>query len=299
MKKSIYLFIASFFLAGSILAQKNNVATNSYWSQGKAEVNVYEVSQNRYQENHPGQLVSVFVTEDFLTDKQVKNERYANKNSTWILKNIQLKKFTTGVYDYSLFSVVFTPIDRNKFPKSLKVSASSQEWCGTMFTQFNLIDNTDYKVEHRSYFEAEGDRTTRIKKSFLEDEVFTVLRMNPSLLPIGTIQLIPPSNYIQLKHLQLQSFKATTSLTSYDRKEVSGINLMEYKIEYSQLKRSMSIVFENKAPYKIVGWFETFPSAFDGKLRTTSAILKAQKMLPYWSQNSLKDEHLRKELGLH
>tara|TARA_B100000780_G_scaffold264192_1_gene218647 strand:- start:340 stop:1239 length:900 start_codon:yes stop_codon:yes gene_type:complete len=299
MKKSTYIFIISFFIVGTIFAQKNNVAANVYWSQGKAEVNVYEVSQNRYQENHPGQLVSVFVTEDFLTDKQVKNERYTNKNSTWILKNIQLKKFTTGVYDYSLFSVVFTPIDRNKFPKSLKVSASSQEWCGTMFTQFNLIENTDYKVEHRSYFEAEGDRTTRMKKSFLEDEVFTVLRMNPSLLPIGTIQLIPPANYIQLKHLQFQSFKATASLTSYDKKEVSGINLMEYKIEYSQLKRSMSIIFENKTPYKIVGWFETFPSAFDGKLRTTSAILKSQKMLTYWSQNSLKDEHLRKELGLH
>ena len=299
MKKSTYIFIISFFTVGTMFAQKNNVAANVYWSQGKAEVNVYEVSQNRYQENHPGQLVSVFVTEDFLTDKQVKNERYTNKNSTWILKNIQLKKFTTGVYDYSLFSVVFTPIDRNKFPKSLKVSASSQEWCGTIFTQFNLIENTDYKVEHRSYFEAEGDRTTRMKKSFLEDEVFTVLRMNPSLLPIGIIQLIPPSNYIQLKHLQIQSFKATASLTSYDKKEVSGINLMEYKIEYSQLKRSMSIIFENKTPYKIVGWFETFPSAFDGKLRTTSAILKAQKMLTYWSQNSLKDEHLRKELGLN
>ena len=299
MKKSTYIFIISFFTVGTMFAQKNNVAANVYWSQGKAEVNVYEVSQNRYQENHPGQLVSVFVTEDFLTDKQVKNERYTNKNSTWILKNIQLKKFTTGVYDYSLFSVVFTPIDRNKFPKSLKVSASSQEWCGTIFTQFNLIENTDYKVEHRSYFEAEGDRTTRMKKSFLEDEVFTVLRMNPLLLPIGSIQLIPPANYIQLKHLQFQSFKATASLTSYDKKEVSGINLMEYKIEYSQLKRSMSIIFENKTPYKIVGWFETFPSAFDGKLRTTSAILKAQKMLTYWSQNSLKDEHLRKELGLH
>jgi len=39
---------------------------------------------------------------------------------------------------------------------------------------------------------------------------------------------------------------------------------MEYKIEYAQLKRTMSIIFENKAPYKIMGWFETFPSSFDG-----------------------------------
>tara|TARA_R110001632_G_scaffold102272_4_gene210368 strand:- start:2653 stop:3552 length:900 start_codon:yes stop_codon:yes gene_type:complete len=299
MKKSILIFLIALVFSGEILAQKNDVASNSYWTQGKAEVNVYEVSQNRYKENHPGQLVSVFVTEDFLTDKQVKNETYTSKSSTWILKNIQLKKFTTGVYDYSLFSSVFTPIDRGQFPKSLKVSASSQEWCGTIYTQFNLIFNTDYKVEHRSYFEKEGDKTTRIKRSFLEDEVFTVLRMNPTLLPKGNVQFIPPANYIQMKHLPLQSFKAKTTLNSYDKEDLPGGDLMEYKIEYVQLKRTMRIVFENKAPYKIIGWFETFPSAFDGKLRTTRAVLKQQKMLPYWSQNSLKDATLRKELGLN
>jgi len=299
MKTLISILIFSLFSLGTIFAQKNNVAVDSYWSQGKAEVNVYEVSQNRYRENHSGQLVSVFVTEDFLTNKQVKNEYYVNKNSTWILKNIQLKKFTTGVYDYSLFNSVFTPIDRNKFPKSLKVSASSQEWCGTIYTQFNLNLNSEYKVEHRSYFEKEGDRTTRIKSSYLEDEVFTVLRMNPLLLPLGTVQLIPPANYLQLKHLQIQSYKAFTSLIPYNEKEFSGSNLMQYKIVYPQLKRTIRIVFENKAPYKIMGWFEKFPSSFDGKLRTTSVILKTQKMLPYWKQNSLKDKQLREKLGLH
>ena len=67
MKTSIFkaLFIISLFTVGGICAQTNNVAVDNYWSQGKAEVNVYEVSQNRYQENHSGQLVSVFVTEDF------------------------------------------------------------------------------------------------------------------------------------------------------------------------------------------------------------------------------------------
>jgi hypothetical protein len=299
MKTLISILIFSLFSLGTIFAQKNNVAVDSYWSQGKAEVNVYEVSQNRYRENHSGQLVSVFVTEDFLTNKQVKNEYYVNENSTWILKNIQLKKFTTGVYDYSLFNSVFTPIDRNKFPKSLKVSASSQEWCGTIYTQFNLNLNSEYKVEHRSYFEKEGDRTTRIKSSYLEDEVFTVLRMNPLLLPLGTVQLIPPANYLQLKHLQIQSYKAFTSLIPYNEKEFSGSNLMQYKIVYPQLKRTIRIVFENKAPYKIMGWFEKFPSSFDGKLRTTGVILKTQKMLPYWKQNSLKDKQLREELGLH
>ena len=297
MRKSI-LFIA-LMLTFSISAQKNNVATNKYWTQGKAEVNVYELHQNRYNENHPGQVVSIFVTEDFLTDKQVKNETYSNSNSTWTFKNIQLKKFTTGIYDYALFSSVFTPIDRSKFPKSLKVSASSQDWCGTIYTQFNLIFNMDYKVEQRSYFEKEGDISIRIKRPTLEDEVFTVLRMNPAFLKKGRVQMIPPANYIQLKHLKLQTYEAKASLKPYLKEDLKGGNLMEYTLEYTSLKRTMRIVFENKAPYKIVGWFETFPSAFDGKLRTTKAVLKKQKMLPYWSQNSLKDAKLRKELGFN
>ena len=212
MKNKIQIFIIYTFLTVTLSAQKNDVATNPYWSEGKAEVNVYELSQNRYQENHAGQLVSIFVTEDFLTGKQVKNEYYKNVNTSWVLKNIQLRKFTTGVYDYSLFSSVFTPIDRKKFTKSLKVSASLQEWCGTIYTQFNLISNTDYRLEQRSYFEKEGDRSLIIIKSFLEDEIFTVMRMNPLLLPIGSVQFIPPANYIQLKHLQLQSYKAMASL---------------------------------------------------------------------------------------
>ena len=96
------LIIYSFFVVTAFAQNNNNVATNSYWSEGKAEINVYEVSQNRYQENHPGQLISIFVTEDFLTDKQVKNEYYTNEQTTWILKNIQLKKFV-----YVPFVLVF------------------------------------------------------------------------------------------------------------------------------------------------------------------------------------------------
>ena len=290
--------LIGFFVSFFSLAQTNNVSSSDYWTQGKAEVNVYELSQNRYKENHPGTLVSVFVTEDFLVEKQVKNERYTNPNSTWILKNIQLKKFSTGVYDYSLFSSIFTPIDREKFSKSLKLSASSQEWCGTIYTQFNNFYTYDYKVEHRSYFEKEGDRNNRIKRSFLEDEVFTVLRMNPSFLKKGRFRLIPSANYIQLKHLQIRTYEVFGGIRTYKETEFKGEKLNEYRLEYPELKRTLRIVFENKAPYKIVGWLESYPSAFDQKIRTTKVKLKKQKMLPYWSQNSLKDSKLRKELGL-
>lgn len=295
MKALVYLIV--FFFSISLIAQQNNVSVNKYWTQGKAEVNVYELSQNRYKDNHPGQLISVFVTEDFLTDKQVKNEYYSNPKSTWTLKNIQLRKFTTGVYDYSLFSSVFTPIDRNTFPQSLKVTATSQEWCGTIFTQVNLRGEK-YKYQQRSYFEKEGDVLNAIDKGVLEDELFTVLRMNPEFLPRGDFQIIPALSFMQLKHLSNRTYKANGSIRTYKEKEFTGEKLNEYRVTFPELKRELRIVFENQAPYKIVGWLDAFPSAFDKKIRTTKATLKQQKMLPYWGQNSLRDTSLRKELGL-
>ncbi len=274
------------------------VDIDKYWTQGLAEINVYALSQNRYQENHNGQLISVFVREDFLHQKQVKNERYTNQNTTPILKNIQLRKFTTGVYDYSMFTSTFTPLDRTRFPKTLKVSSSSQEWCGNVYLQFNYRDNA-YQTELRSYFEGEGDQNVIINDGILEDELFNVLRMDPNSLPEGNFQMIPSANYVQLKHAKLASTAAKGALQHYVEKEFLGIDLKEYIIEMPALKRTLRIVFENKAPYKIVGWLDSYPSAFDNKIRTTKISLQKQKMLDYWSKNSLKDVKLRKELGIH
>lgn len=132
----------------------------------------------------------------------------------------------------------------------------------------------------------------------MEDEVYTVLRMNPKLLPKGTFQMIPALNFMQLKHLKNRTYKVNAGIRTYKEKEFKGEKLNEYRIDYPDLKRQVRIIYENKAPYKIVGWLDTFPSAFDGKQRTTKATLTAQKMLPYWGQNSLADTKLRKELGL-
>ncbi len=273
------------------------VDITKYWTQGLAEINVYKLSQNRYQENHDGQLISVFVREDFLHQKQVKNERYTNQNTTTILKNIQLRKFTTGVYDYSMFTSTFTPLDRKQFPKTLKVSSSSQEWCGNLYVQFNYRNNA-YDTELRSYFEGEGDQNVTINDGVLEDELFNVLRMDPNAVPQGDFKMIPSANYIQLRHAKLVSVAAKGALQNYEEKEFSGTNLKEYIVEMPSLKRTLRIVFENAAPYKIVGWLDSYPSAFDQKIRTTTITLQQQKMLDYWSKNSLKDAKLRKELGI-
>ena len=44
---------------------------NKYWYAGEAELNSYTLSQARYGENHEGEAVLIFVTEDFSKSKYV------------------------------------------------------------------------------------------------------------------------------------------------------------------------------------------------------------------------------------
>lgn len=274
---------------------KNNIEA-AYWNEGKAEIGVYELIQNRYRNLNSGKLIFVFVTEDFLADRQVKNESYTSSNTVKIIKNIRIRKFTTGIYDYSLHTSVFTPLNRNKY-NTLKVTNSMQEWCGTTFRQLNNRNN-NYTLQVRSYFEKEGDEEFSLKEATLEDELFNLLKMNPEFLPIGKFRMIPALSFLSLRHVKPEIVEAEGSLNNYSDTLFSEKNLMEYRYEIASQHREIQLIFENKMPFKIVGFTESYPSAFDGKIRTSVAKLVSVQHLPYWQLNSPENEMMRKEIGL-
>ena len=298
----ILALISILFL--SCQGQKNNaqlppsVALSDYWYQGKAEISTYELTQNRYNDQHPGEAVLVFVTEDFLTDEQVKNDRGQNPNSTKVMKTNFIKRFTTGLYDYSIMTSVFTAVDQSRFPGSFKVTMSSQDWCGQSFMQLNKSAG-QYKVQLRSYFESEGDENTSIPVQILEDELFNLIRMSPDLLPKGQVQMIPPSSYCRLKHIDMKAYPTEAAMMSYQDTLFEGKELMSYHVKYADLNRRLQIVFEKASPHKIEGWIEEYPSAFDNQLRKTIAIKKADVFSPYWKKNHRSDSTARKKLDLH
>ncbi|NJL73798.1 MAG: hypothetical protein HC892_00945 [Saprospiraceae bacterium] len=93
-----------------------------YWYKGLAEVNSYDLQQSRYGEMRQGEAVLVFVTEPFSASKQVKlddPERAGNDNVS-VLKTNAIRKFNTGIYDYSMMTSVFTPVQLDQFPSTLK-----------------------------------------------------------------------------------------------------------------------------------------------------------------------------------
>ena len=262
-----------------------------YWYQGKAELTRYELQQARYGEIRAGEAMLIFVTEPFRADKQVKLERGDPSKGVTVLKLNSVRKFFTGIYPYSLMTSTFTPVSFPAPAKALKVASSSQEWCGQTFTQLNLRGGR-YEGALRSYFEDEGDRAFGFEAAWLEDELWTRIRLAPETLPVGRVEVVPGLQYARLWHKDVRPEKAEATLRSDGREKV-------YTLDYSAIPRKLAIRFEAAFPYRIVSWEETQPGGFDGSpLLTTKAVATRSLMLDYWKRHDNADAHFRKELGV-
>ncbi len=256
-----------------------------YWYSNKAEITSYKLNQSRYGEQREGSVALIFVTEDFLTDSQVKANKKGN-NTTPVLKLNVVKKFITGIYPYSVMQSTFLPLETESH--ALKISFSSQEWCGQIYAQLN--NRQQYEITSHSYFQGEADETNTLPKAWLENEFWTMLRVNPESLPTGELDIIPSLEYLKLHHKEVKSYKA---LAEFYEDE----NLSVYKISYPTLKRSLKIYYHREFPYKIEKWQETFSK--NGKEYTTTATKTAEIRTDYWNKNSNKDLPLRQQLKLN
>ena len=257
---------------------------NKYWYAGKAEITSYTLTQVRYGEIHKGLAVNIFVTEDFLPEKQVKAD-YPNKNNIAILKLNSTKKYTTGIYPYSLMTSTFSPI--SIYNKAIKISFSAQEWCGNTFVQLN--NKAKFQVDFYSYFESNSDKKISLEKNLLENELWNIIRISPKYLPTGKLRIIPSFEYLSLNHKKFQAYDAITSL-----KEKGNFQI--YSIHYPLLKRTLSIKLSKNFPYTIESWEETLSSR--GKSLTTKAEKIKTIQSAYWNKNGIADVLERKALGL-
>jgi hypothetical protein len=266
---------------------------NDYWFSGEGEITSYVLTQSRYGEERKGTAVLVFVTEPFSQSAQVKldNPNSAVDDKVSVLKLNMTKSFPTGIYPYSLMQSVFTPVSINEFPHSLKTSMSGQEWCGQVFQQLNLRDNA-YEISQYSYFQSEGDLKKKIDCVFLEDEIWTRLRIQPKSLPIGSFPMIPGSFYTRLMHEPVEPVMVTAKNEKISEKTSA------YVVEHSEKERVLRIIYESTFPYRIIEWEEEFVHSPGGKRFTTTAKANKVLKLPYWQKNTNEDLYLRDSLHL-
>lgn len=274
-----------------------------YWYRGQAELTSYTLEQARYGELHDGHAVLIFVTEDFSRSKQVKLDRpeTAGDDAVKVLKLNATRKFHTGIYPYSVMTSVFTPVEaEGPGPRSLKITTSSQEWCGHTFLQMNRLAGAGaapggWHLEQRSYFESEGDRSFDLPAALPEDELWTLVRLAPEELPVGEVELIPGTLFLRLRHVAPAVARAEARL-----EPAAEEGLMSYTVTYPDLDRRLEIVFRRDFPHEIESFEETTRSGFGpgAALLTTRAQRKARLLLDYWNHHDVADETLRGRLGL-
>lgn len=271
----------------SVISPIDEKLFSDHWYQGKAELTTYELSQSRYGAVHDGTVVLVYVTEDFSNKRHVKlDDPSRNINDAIkVMKLNTMKEFVTGIYKYSMMMSLFTPVEYVKHPHSLKLTCSSLDWCGQTFMQANWKGNR-YEVKNYSYFESEGDQSYSLMNPWLEDEIWTRIRLAPNTLMTGEMKMVPSAFFIRLSHQPLKVYDAVATL-SKEGEEYT------YKIEYDELKRALEIIFQAQFPYRILRWKET-----NGENEVTTATLSSTIVSDYWKHNHPEDEVMRKDLNL-
>jgi len=271
---------------------------HDYWYNHGAEISRFTLQQMRYGEIHDGDAVLVFVTEELNPAIQVKADNRRPDNVP-ILKLNAVRKFFTGIYPYSIMTSVFTPVDSLKYPLPLKITASTQEWCGQVYTQMNLAGD-EYRVRVHSYFEKEGDRDYKIKNYVPEDAIWTRLRIAPNDLPRGEFFMIPGTVYARLAHRPLRPQKAVAVLETVSAKSLEGNPLVRYEIDFPVQERTLRIYLEKEFPFRIQQWEESYRGlgGTGAKVMTTRATRTHIIMDAYWRHHGNRDRALLKKLGL-
>ncbi len=271
-------------LAIPTLSYAQSDQVKKYWYNG-AEISSFKLEQSKYGEIHPGHAELIYVTEPFLLDKQVKNER-GKVNSATVLKLNSLSTFNTGIYSYRLMTSTFRPVDVERFPYALKSVSTMQDWCGQVFQQINYRNN-HWKLELRSYFENPGDQNLTLPSAHSEDGLWVTLRLDPNKLPTGKIKILPGAVATRMNYTQQSTLPtATASLKKLGEKST-------YTLAYHTYKRNLTIHFDTAFPHVIRKWTEE-----TGTGTTTATLKKRQMNVPYWNQSRPADAVKRKALGL-
>jgi hypothetical protein len=293
----ITLLAAGFFLQscrGSDAEVRIVIETDEefadHWYKGKAEITTYRMNQGHYGSQYDAVATLIFVTEDFDVDKHVKpdHEDVEGQELSTVLKLNKEKRFLTGIYPYTMMTSVFTPITGEFQGRGLKVTSSALEWCGQTFTQWNRESNGGWTNRSFSYFERQGDRTQSFPNVWLEDELWTLLRLDPAQLPRDSFEIITGNMNLREKVANSEVRSATAS------ERVLNDSIAQYELNIHEPNRRLRINYRRDFPHRIVAWEEEFFRHGD------KVVHRAEKykttMIDYWNRNAVADSTLYLEL---
>lgn len=272
-----------------------------YWKSGLAELSSYSILEERYGEMRKAQGVLVFVYEETNLDTRIKVEtdKTLPAKRIPVLKLNNILKFTTGIYDYSIMTSVFSGLSSqgvNRPFAPLKISFSSQEWCGNVYHHV-LPMKSGLVSEIHSYFEAEGDSKSTLPYPagivYYEDEMPILLReLDGEFLKVGQsqkIHLVPSLWKRRKRHVPLAFFPARLTKAGEGNFILNGseVKAQKWILESQDVLTTFHV--ESALPHKLLGW--------ENSLGEKGILLKSVRK-SYWERHGNQDKILRKELNL-
>ncbi len=279
----------------------------SHWGDGKAEISTYEVVQNRYGEERTARVAHIYVTEPFNTGKQVKSDSPEGEGVVQVLKQNRVKLFQTGIYEYSIMNSVFVPL--NDYPiyslsgretgtanagEPIKVTFSSQEWCGMTFHQLN--NRTDgIESQSNSYFEMESDRRHLLdkpQKTLLADELFIAVRELARPLAEGEYTIYPTLEFCRLFHVDMKASRGQVKKRDVSVNQdgkIAPATIWTVTAGDSQWEFTVA----KAAPHLIL----SYSNSEGGTVIERGTLLKSER-LPYWGLHDNVHETYLEQIGL-
>ena len=279
------------------------------WRDGRAELDGYRLTVDRYGHPRVGRGVAVYVTEPFSRAKHIKLDDPAKAAPSDVLDVLKLnlvRSFQTGVYDYHTMVSLF--VRAGDFAP-VKVAFTSAEWCGQVYEQLDF-DDKRLAARYASYFEGESaEQTVKVPDGLVtEDDLFVVLRgLRGSYLAPGEKRVVPflASPFVRrLAHRSLEIGQATIERRA-DPETVTvpaGPFASEPFVVTTEDGREGRFWIESASPHRVLRWAwkrtGTGNGDHPGLGGSDAGELTGSAREPYWKEHDPGDEKLLEKLGL-
>jgi hypothetical protein len=272
------------------------------WGDGQAELNGYDLVYPRYGTLRKGVAVAIFVTETFSKSARVKADpgRHEPSDEFPVMKLNLMRDYQTGVYDYNEMLSVFSAlegVDGRAFGLPSKISFSSQEWCGHVYSRLLFGPGRASHLSH-SYFDGEADSTREIPLRYTttsEDALLLWARGMAWPYSVGAqakrVRMLTSLETSRAKHVPVE--EVVVELTVDKQARQVKVPAGSFTVDVRSAKLPDGTVHryfvETAAPHKIVKW-----EASTGE----RAELLGSDRMKYWQMNGEGGEQALKRLGL-
>lgn len=279
----------------------------THWFDGNGEVCTYAITQSRYGELRTGETELVFVAEEIARSTRIKieSDKVPPAERVPVMKLNRVVKFQTGLYDYALMTTTMAAVgaEFGQHPmQAVKVSNTTQEWCGNFFGMF-ATDRDALRYTRHSYFESEGDTDNEriaLPQSAWEYEDNLPIMIRELTGPwmrdgeTRTMMLMPSFQHQRFTHTAHAFVNATITKEAGGRVTVgdstwSATTAWTWKYSDASGAVQEKYMVDAAYPHRILSW-----ASSDG----SSGTLKAARRLPYWTKHDNASAPLRRAMGL-